>query len=105
MKNLFNIFVAIFAIFAILIVIWSIQKYSCYYSNNYLVKISTNKPLKIQRQTTPKSILLDTPKDKSFKNFCLKCKKTLNKLSQDDLTQSFLISGACQSCKTPNIPK
>jgi hypothetical protein len=102
MKNLFNIVVAIFAI---LIVIWSIQNYSGYYFDNYSVKIYTNQPLEIPKQTTPKSILLNTPKDKSFKNFCLKCKKTLNKLSQDDLTQSFLISGACQSCKTPNIPK
>jgi hypothetical protein len=56
------------------------------------------------KKSTPDFIRLDTPKDKSFKNFCIKCKQNLNDLSTDYNTQRFLISGACSSCNTPNIP-
>lgn len=47
------------------------------------------------KKRTPDSILLDTPKDKSYKLFCKICKLSVDKMMK---------TGACLSCNTPNVP-
>lgn len=47
------------------------------------------------KKRTPDFILLETPVDKLYKNFCNNCKKNVDKI---------MITGKCSSCNTPNIP-
>ncbi len=101
MRNSIVIIVFVFLFIFLLIVL-----NSNYLKYNSEFKMIDFKPDSfIIKKRTPDFILLDTPEDKSFKNFCIKCKKNLNDLSKDYSTQTFLISGACSSCDTPNIPK
>lgn len=48
------------------------------------------------KKRTPDFIVLETPLDKSYKNFCKNCKKNVDEI---------LITGGCSSCNTPNIPR
>ncbi len=47
------------------------------------------------KKRTPDFIVLETPKDKSYKSFCKVCKNTVDKV---------LKTGACISCNTVNVP-
>jgi hypothetical protein len=81
----------------IVLIINNKKNYLCNYKNNGKVigKVISDNNVPIKR-STPDVVVLETPMDKSYKNFCNICKKSVDKI---------MVNGACSSCHTPLVPK
>lgn len=92
------LFLAILVIILIFVYFYyrSVKKIKFYIDNAMIItKTSDNISRPITRRT-PDAIILETPQDKSYKMFCNICKKNVDKI---------MVTGACSSCYTPNVPK
>lgn len=64
--------------------------------NNLTINNKHEKVVFEIKKRTPDYVILETPLDKSYKNFCKNCKTNVDKI---------LITGMCSSCNTPNVPR